>query len=115
MADKKKTIPTLLWMLSGAFYFVVILLAVAGLPDINIVPTISTTTATVNTVAVGKVNINTATVTELCALPGVGEVLAMRIIEYREQHGAFADITELKNVSGIGDKKWEAICEFITV
>ncbi len=51
------------------------------------------------------VNINTATVEELVALPGVGQVTARRIIEYREAHGSFRSAEELINVKGIGPAK----------
>ncbi len=63
----------------------------------------------------GKLNINTATKFQLCELPGVGEVLADNIIAYRETHGAFTDIFQLKNVKGIGDKLFANIYKLITV
>lgn len=46
-------------------------------------------------------NINTASREELCGLPGIGEVLSGRIVEYRQENGGFADIYELMNVKGI--------------
>ena len=49
-----------------------------------------------------KVNVNTATEPELETLPGVGPVLAQRIIDYRTQHGPFTTVDDLDNVSGIG-------------
>ena len=61
------------------------------------------------------VNINTATATELETLPGVGPVIAKRIIDYREKYGAYKNIGELKNVSGIGDKTFEGLADRICV
>ncbi len=61
------------------------------------------------------ININIATETELEQLPGIGPSLAARIVSYREEHGYFAVPEDLKNVSGIGDKKYEALKEQITV
>lgn len=55
------------------------------------------------------INLNTATAEELDSLPGVGEVLAQRIIEYRESKGNFSAIEDLRNVEGIGPKKFENI------
>ena len=65
--------------------------------------------------AYGKVNINTATQTELETLSGIGPSTALKIIEYRNQNGDFGSIEELKNVPGIGDSKYEAIEDSIEV
>ena len=62
-----------------------------------------------------KVNINTANQSELEALPGIGESIAGRIIEYREQNGKFQKIEDLQNVKGIGDSKFAKIKELVTV
>ena len=62
-----------------------------------------------------KVNINTATQNELDELPGIGPVIAQRIIEYREENGDFQKIEDLQNVKGIGDAKYEEIKESVTV
>ncbi len=62
-----------------------------------------------------KVNINKGGLEQLITLPGVGEALAQRIISYREENGKFKKIEELKNVSGIGDKKYESLKELITI
>lgn len=61
------------------------------------------------------VNINTADVDTLTALPGIGRVLAERIVAYRRQNGSFRAIEEITKVEGIGEKKAEAILELITV
>lgn len=61
------------------------------------------------------VNINTATATELEALPGVGEVIAQRIVDYRTANGPFGSVDDLLEVSGIGDATLEAMRESVTV
>lgn len=61
------------------------------------------------------VNINTADADTLTALPGIGQVLAERIVAYRRQNGPFRAIEEITNVEGIGEKKADAILELITV
>ena len=61
------------------------------------------------------VNINTANAEELTKLKGIGPALAQRIIDYREQNGTFKSIDDLKNVRGIGDKKFAALKDKITV
>ncbi len=55
------------------------------------------------------VNINTATQSELQTLDGIGPSLALRIIEYRKENGKFKKIEDIKNVSGIGENKYESI------
>ena len=63
-----------------------------------------------------KWNINTATEEELDEnLPGIGPVIAKRIVEYRETYGAFATIEEIQEVSGIGEKLFDRIKGSITV
>ena len=63
----------------------------------------------------GIVNINTAGVEQLQTLPGIGEALAKRIIEYREEFGPFQSVDELQSVSGIGKAKLDSIRDKITV
>lgn len=62
-----------------------------------------------------KVNINTATQTELETLTGIGPSLATKIIDYRKTNGNFKSIDELKNVSGIGESKFESIKNMVVV
>ena len=60
------------------------------------------------------VNINTADQETLMTLPGIGEVLAGRIIDYRKKHGAFQSIDEITQVEGIGNGIFSRICTSIT-
>lgn len=62
-----------------------------------------------------KVNINTATKTELETLPGIGESTALKIINYRNEKGKFKSIEDIKNVSGIGESKFKNIKNLISV
>jgi competence protein ComEA len=62
-----------------------------------------------------KININTADATELDKLPGIGPARAADIIAYRESHGGFKSIEELKNIKGIGDKTFENLKDLVTV
>ena len=61
------------------------------------------------------VNINTASKAELMSLPGVGEVMAGRIVTYRTQVGPFRSVEELGNVKGIGKRRLEQLVPLITV
>ncbi|MEW6423714.1 MAG: ComEA family DNA-binding protein [Bacillota bacterium] len=63
----------------------------------------------------GLININTAGKAELESLPGIGPALAERIIQYREEHGYFMSIEDIKNVSGIGEKRYEQLKDKITI
>ena len=63
----------------------------------------------------GKININKASEDELMLIPGIGKTLATRIVDYRKQHGLFLHLEDLKNVSGIGNTRFETISEYITI
>lgn len=63
----------------------------------------------------GKININSADSVELVKLEGIGEALSQRIIKYREENGPYGTIEEIMNVSGISEKKFGAIKDYICV
>ncbi len=62
-----------------------------------------------------KLDLNTATASQLQELPGIGPALANRIVEFRRENGAFKRIEDLMNVRGIGEKNFEKIRARITV
>ncbi len=63
----------------------------------------------------GKINLNRASLEELQEIPGIGEVRAQAIVDYREEAGAFGSIEEIQQVPGIKGKTFEKIEEYITV
>ena len=65
--------------------------------------------------AAAPVNLNTATVSEIATLPGVGPKAAARIVEYRQKNGGFKKIEELMNVKGVGEKSFLKLKPLITV
>jgi competence protein ComEA len=66
-------------------------------------------------VSAGLVNVNTASATDLESLPGIGEVIAQRIIDHRTANGPFTSVDQLVDVSGIGDAILDSIRELVTV
>jgi competence protein ComEA len=60
-------------------------------------------------------DVNRATEQDFERLPGIGPVLARRIVEYRETRGSFQDVDELRRVKGIGKKTFERIRPFVAV
>lgn len=65
--------------------------------------------------AAGAVNLNSATSEQLQTLPGVGPVLAQRILDWRQEHGRFSSVDELHEVAGIGERKYEEIAARVRV
>lgn len=59
------------------------------------------------------VHLNTATLTELMELPGIGQTYGLRIIEFRENNGAFTSVEQLMQVKGIGPKTLEKLKPYL--
>ena len=71
---------------------------------------------TTNTTSTSNgININKADASELESIPGIGPSTAQKIITYRNENGKFSSIDDIKNISGIGDKKFESIKEYLSV
>ena len=64
---------------------------------------------------IGKISLNNASAEELISLPGIGEVLAGRIIDYRRSIGGFKSVEQLMEVSGIGEVKYSQIKNLVTL
>ena len=62
-----------------------------------------------------KININKATEAELETIPGIGPSTALKIITYRNENGKFKSIEDIKNISGIGNAKYEKLKDYITI
>jgi competence protein ComEA len=76
---------------------------------------VSTSTGLPGAPGTALVNVNTATAADLEELPGIGEVLAAAIVTYRTEHGPFASVDQLEDVSGIGPSTLEDIRDLVTV
>ena len=63
----------------------------------------------------GVININSASQEQLMTLPGIGEVLAKNIMDYRTEHGGFSSVEEIKEVNRVGDKLYDQIKDKITI
>jgi competence protein ComEA len=63
----------------------------------------------------GKLNINTASSADLTRLPGVGEVIAFRIVKEREKRGTFRDTQELRSVKGVSERVYEGLKNYVAV
>ncbi len=63
----------------------------------------------------GLVDLNLAAASDLDALPGIGPVLAQRIVDWRTENGRFASVDQLREVTGIGESKYEDLRAKVTV
>ena len=60
-------------------------------------------------------NLNQSSVEDLCLVPGIGKPLALEMVRYRERRKGFRSVEELKNIKGIGEKKWQTLRPYFTV
>ena len=63
----------------------------------------------------GPLDLNNATVSDLDALPGIGPVLAQRVVDWRTSHGGFSSVDELRQISGLGGKKFDSLAPLVRV
>lgn len=88
----------------------------ANRADITVLePSTSSVDTSTSASTSNKININTASVAELTLLPGIGQALAQRIVDYRTTISPFHDVTDLSNVEGIGEQKLLGLIDYITV
>ena len=73
----------------------------------------TSTASTPGSAPAGPVHLNTATLEQLDALPGVGPVTAQKILDYRDEHGAFSSVDELDAIPGIGPARLEQLRELV--
>ena len=101
-------------------------LALAGVAAVAIVTSIgvpalaaaaegSSRAAEARSEAAAQVDINTASVEDLMAVPGIGQVIAQRIVEFREKNGPYKSVDDLLKVQGIGEKSLARIREHLSV
>jgi competence protein ComEA len=72
-------------------------------------------TGAAGTASSGLLNLNTASASDIEQLPGIGPVLAQRIVDWRTEHNRFASVDQLREVSGIGESKFASLRAKVTV
>lgn len=90
-----------------SFLLILAVLFAAAAPSPVVAGGAPTDAMTASAAVDAKVNINTADVKELMKLQGVGRSLAEKIVQYRDAHGPFKKVGDLKKVEGVGDGLWE--------
>ncbi len=90
-------------------------ISVSGKPAQETQPSATSASTEPEQVFAQLIDINTADVQQLSTLPGIGQVIAQRIVDYREAHGPFTSVAQLNDVEGIGDKKLEELLDLICV
>ena len=92
---------------------------VSTIPAVSMNSAVTTTTAATTLSHSGErggmLNLNTATKEQLMTINGIGETFADRIIAYRDSHGGFQSVEELRNISGIGEKRYNKWSAYFTV
>ena len=88
---------------------------IVGAPAVSTASKSKKSGASKGKISSGTININTATVAQFEQLPGIGAVMAARILAYRTAHGAFATIDDLTKVSGIGKSKFANLKNFVRI
>lgn len=95
--------------------FVVLFFSVVLSMNVFAEQAVSSASAPATSASAKLININTASSDQLVKLPRVGQVIAQRIIEYRQKNGKFAKPADLMKVKGIGEKTFEKLKNLITV
>ena len=103
-------------ILSGVFLLAILIFAIF---HINMQPTPSLPALSAKASATAprdyRLNINTASADELALLPGLGEKIAQRIVDYRNENGPFTEIDELTQVKGIKEALFNDLSDYITI
>jgi len=89
--------------------------ALAALISLLLVPLAEAVAGQQSAAGKAKVNINSAGLNELQALPRIGPKIAQRILDFRKEHGPFKRVEELMKVKGIGEKMFGSLKDLITV